>query len=78
MKYQITTPNEVITINARLNKWGEIYFVDSLTEIPSMMNVKDRAPSLLARMFKLAKRLGGKLRIVGLADGNIGNRKLRY
>lgn len=78
MKYQITTPNEVITINARLNKWGEIYFVDSLTEIPSMMNVKDRAPSLLVRMFRLAKRLGGQLRIVDLSDGNVGNRKLRY
>ena len=78
MKYQITTATEVITIDARLNKWGEIYFVDSFTEIPGMMNVKDKAPSLLTRMFRLAKRLGGQLCIVDLADGNIGNRKHRY
>lgn len=74
MKYQITTDKEVITIDARLNKWGEIYCHDSLIGLDSMIHVKEKGPTLLQRLFQWSKRLNGKLSIVDLGDGNKGNR----
>lgn len=75
MKYQIVTEDQTIEINATLNKWGEIRWHDTYTDLPHMMNVHDKGPSFLIRLFKVSKILGGSLKIVDLADGYKGNRK---
>jgi len=71
MRYQITTANEVITVDARINKWGEVRW--SFMGFDYMMNTRDQvktangwqaAPTLLQRLHKVAKRMGGELRIV--------------
>ncbi len=85
MRYQITTATEIITVDAKINKWGEVRW--SFMGMDHMMNIRDQvktdsgykpAPSLLERLQKVAKRMGGKVKILDLADGYQGNRKLRY